>query len=334
MMRIAVVGAGSWGTTLANLLAHEGHDVRIWAHEAEVVESINRDHTNALFLAGCPLDRGLVASGDLGETLEAADLTIFATPSHVTRAVAERVGQVLNGSERPAVVSVSKGLEGESLKVMTDVLSETLPGIRLATLSGPSFAQEVYRRDPTAVVAASTDEEVAVLAQRILTTRSFRVYTSRDVVGVQLGGALKNVVAIAAGMLHGLELGHNSLAALITRGLAEMTRLGVAMGADPLTFAGLAGMGDLVLTATGALSRNRTLGVELAKGKTLEQILGERRTVAEGVRTAKAARELGLRFGVELPIATEVEQILFEGKSPRQAVRDLMDREPKPENWR
>jgi glycerol-3-phosphate dehydrogenase (NAD(P)+) len=333
-MRIAVIGAGSWGTTLANLLVHAGHDVRIWAYETEVVESINREHTNALFLAGCPLERQLEASEDLGHVVTDVDLIVSATPSHVTRGVAEQARAVLNGSAIPPIVCVSKGLESESYKTMTAVLGESIPGTRLVALSGPSFAQEVYRRDPTAVVAASDDAEAAQLVQQAFTTGHFRVYTSTDVVGVQLGGALKNVIAIAAGMLHGLELGHNSLAALITRGLAEMSRLGVALGADPLTFAGLAGMGDLVLTATGALSRNRTLGVELAQGRSLAEIMGDRRTVAEGVRTAQAAVELGQRTGVELPIATEVERILFEDKSPRQAVRDLMEREPKPENWR
>jgi glycerol-3-phosphate dehydrogenase (NAD(P)+) len=214
------------------------------------------------------------------------------------------------------------------------VLEEILPQCPIGALSGPSFAQEVYQRHPTAVVAASRDPKAAEQIQQAFSTSYFRVYRSADVIGVQLAGALKNVIAIAAGMIEGMGLGNNSRAALITRGLAEIARLGEALGADPLTFAGLAGMGDLVLTATGALSRNRSLGAELGRGRSLAEILAERRTVAEGVTTAKTAVELGKRAGVELPIASEVARILFEGKAPRQAIRDLMERELKAEQWR
>ena len=232
------------------------------------------------------------------------------------------------------VVSVSKGLEPRTLATLTEVLEETLPTCSAAALSGPSFAQEVYQHQPTAVVAASRDPHAAEIVQQAFSTNYFRVYTSRDVVGVQLGGALKNVIAIASGMLEGMGLGSNPRAALITRGLAEIARLGEALGADSTTFAGLAGMGDLVLTATGQLSRNRSLGAELGRGRTLAEILSGRRTVAEGVTTAQAAVELGRRAGVELPIATEVARILFEGKPPRQAIQDLMERELKAEQWR
>jgi glycerol-3-phosphate dehydrogenase (NAD(P)+) len=234
----------------------------------------------------------------------------------------------------PLMVTVSKGLEESTLNTMTDVLGEIFPDAQVTALSGPSFAQEVYARHPTAVVAASSTPETSTAVQQVFSTSHFRVYTSADPLGVQLGGALKNVIAIAAGLLHGLRLGHNTLAALMTRGLAELTRLGQAMGANPMTFAGLAGMGDLILTATGALSRNRALGIELAEGRSLEQILAGRRTVAEGVRTARAAVELSQRAGVELPIAQEVANILFEGKHPDEAVRHLMDRELKAEHWR
>lgn len=333
-MNIGVVGAGSWGTTLADLLARAGHEVRIWAFEPEVADAINSAHVNPVFLAECPLAENLTASNDLASVVAHAEMIVSATPSHVVRHVSRQVGQHLNGGRPPVVVSVSKGLETDTLKTMTDVLEDTLPAARVVSLSGPSFAQEVYQRQPTAVVVASGDREAAELAQRAFTTPAFRVYTSDDVVGVQLGGALKNVIAIAAGCLQGLGLGHNTRAALITRGLAEMTRLGEALGADPHTFAGLAGMGDLILTATGDLSRNRSLGIELAKGRTLDQILGERRTVAEGVKTAKAAVALGAQTGVELPIAHQMHRILFEGKRPEQAIRDLMEREPKPERWR
>lgn len=332
-MRVGVIGAGSWGTTLADLLARHGHDVKIWAYEREVVEAVNREHTNTIFLPDAPLDARLLAVGDLADAVRDREMLVSATPSHVARAVSARVTDALNGNA-PIVVSVSKGLEADSLKTMSDVLAETMPSVPVVALSGPSFAREVYQRHPTAVVAASRDPEAARAAQQAFSTKSFRVYTSEDVLGVQLGGALKNVVAIAAGMLHGLGFGHNSRAALITRGLAEMTRLGEALGASPHTFAGLAGMGDLILTATGELSRNRSLGVELAQGRSLEEILGARRTVAEGVHTARAAVRLGERATIELPIAEEVAHILFDGKQPEQAVGDLMERELKPERWR
>ena len=332
-MRIAVIGAGSWGTTLGDLLARAGHETLLWAREPEVVDSITRDQVNTLFLPGARLDKGLRATGAIASAVNGAELLVFATPSHATRAVATEVGKAVR-TPAPLAVSVSKGLEPDSLELLTDVLEEALPGSAVAALSGPSFAQEVYQRDPTAVVAASRDPKAAEMVQQAFATGYFRVYRSHDVVGVQLGGALKNVIAIAAGILEGMGLGHNSRAGLITRGLAEIARLGAALGADPLTFAGLAGMGDLVLTATGALSRNRTLGVELGQGRSLAEILSERRTVAEGVTTAKSAVELGRRAGVELPIAAEVSRILFEDKPPKQAIRDLMERELKAEQWR
>lgn len=333
-MNIGVVGAGSWGTTLADLLSRRGHRVTIWAYEEEVVASINREHRNTLFLADAPLDEGLAASGDITEVVRGRGMVVSASPSHVVRQVSTEVGRALDGGSPPILVTVSKGLEADSLKTMSDVLAETVPHARTVALSGPSFAQEVYQRHPTAVVAASRDADAARIVQEAFSTATFRVYTSEDMLGVQLGGALKNVIAIAAGILHGLGLGNNSRAALITRGLAEMTRLGEQLGADAHTFAGLAGMGDLILTATGDLSRNRSLGVELAQGRSLDDILGARRTVAEGVRTARAAVALGKQTGVELPIAEEVAAILFDGKRPDQAVKNLMERELKPERWR
>ncbi len=333
-MRIGVIGAGSWGTTLADLLAGNGHQVSLWAYEPEVVESINRDHINALYLADARLAEGIVARPDLGEVADGADLLVSAAPSHAVRAVSSELGTKLNGAKAPIIVSVSKGLEAGSLSTMTEVLRETLNSPPVVALSGPSFAQEVYARQPTAVVAASEDLVAAATVQRAFSTGHFRVYTSGDRLGVELGGALKNVIAIAAGVLYGLRMGHNTMAALITRGLAEMTRVGEAMGASSQTFAGLAGMGDLILTATGALSRNRTLGIELAKGRTLDQILASRRTVAEGVHSARAAVALAEKVGVELPIAVEITNILFDGKSPEAAVRDLMERELKAEQWR
>ncbi len=333
-MRIGVIGAGSWGTTLADLLATNGHEVRLWAYEPEVVESVNRYHVNALFLADSRLAETLTAHGDLGVVADGADMVVCAVPSHAVRSVMSKLASELSGTWPRVLVSVSKGLEETTLATMTDVLTELYPGVPVAALSGPSFAQEVYERHPTAVVAASAMPNAAGMVQQAFSMSHFRVYTSDDALGVQLGGALKNVIAIAAGLLHGLRLGHNTLAALMTRGLAELTRLGHAMGANPMTFAGLAGMGDLILTATGALSRNRALGIELAEGRSLDAILSARRTVAEGVRTARAAVQLSHRGSVELPIAQEVANILFHGKRPDQAVRDLMERELKAEHWR
>ena len=333
MTRIAVVGAGAWGTTLGDLLARKGEPVTIWAHEPEVVASINREHYNHLFLADAPLAGGMRASGDIAEVVRDAEVIVSAAPSHVVRAVMARAAKAISG--RPLVVSVSKGLDPERLSTPCAVLRDVLPAeTDLAALSGPSFAREVYERQPTAVVAASQDNDVAQRVQQIFSTASFRVYSLTDVLGVELAGALKNVIALAAGILEGLGLGHNTRAALITRGLAEIMRLGVTLGAEAATFAGLAGMGDLILTATGPLSRNHMLGVALGRGESLEEALAGRPTVAEGVNTARAAVALGERHRVELPIAQQVTEVLFHGKAPRQAIADLMERELKAEQWR
>ena len=329
---IAVIGAGSWGTTLGDLLVRRGHRVRIWAREPEVVESINVEHENVLFLPNAPLAEGLSAHGEIADAVCGVEMIVSAAPCHAVREISKRVATALNGST-PIVVSVSKGLEADTLKPMTDVLAETLDGLPVVALSGPSFADEVYQQRPTAVVAAAEDTAAAKQAQRVFSTGYLRVYTSKDPLGVQLGGALKNVIAIAAGILDGLGLGNNARAALITRGLAEVTRLGLTMGCDAMTFAGLAGMGDLILTTSGEQSRNRSLGKELAAGRSLDEILAERRTVAEGVPTTRAAVVLSDRTGVELPIAQEVGNVLFEGKNLRQAISDLMERELKPEQW-
>jgi glycerol-3-phosphate dehydrogenase (NAD(P)+) len=332
MTEIVVLGAGSWGTTLADLLARNGHRVRLWAYEAEVVESINARRENSVYLPGCTLAEGLSATNDPVAATNGAELILCATPSHVVRAVLSNAAPAI----RPGAlcVSATKGMEPGSLKSPSQVISEVLPAARVVALSGPSFALEVFQGQPTAVSAASADEDAAREVQSVFSTPRFRVYWSRDLIGVELGGALKNVIAIAAGILEGLGLGYNPRAALITRGLAEITRLGVAMGAEPMTFAGLAGMGDLVLTTTGLLSRNRALGVALAQGQSLDAYTASHRSVAEGVGTAQAAVELSRRVGVELPICTQVYQILFAGKPPVEAVRDLMERTPKMELWR
>jgi glycerol-3-phosphate dehydrogenase (NAD(P)+) len=329
---VAVLGAGSWGTTLANLLAAKGEQVRLWAYEAEVVDSVNRSRENTLFLPGVRLADGLKALADAAAAAEGADVVVSAPPSHAARAVLCSVrGAVASGT---LLVSATKGIETDTLCLMSQVVAETVPQARAAALSGPSFAVEVCQGQPTAVVAASADPSAASDTQRLFATPTFRVYSGSDVVGVELAGALKNVIAIAAGILEGLGLGHNPRAALITRGLAEITRLGVAMGADPLTFAGLAGMGDLVLTTTGSLSRNRALGVALAQGESLEHYRATHRSVAEGANTSRAGAALGRRMGVELPIIQKVCEVLFSGKPAADAVPELMGRELKSEQWR
>ena len=330
-MKVAVVGGGAWGTALADLLARKGEQVTLWARESEVIESINDRHRNDMFLPGADLAPELRAEADLDTAMRGAETVVSAAPSHAVRSVMTRAAGALHDT-RTLVVSASKGLDPERLERPSSVLDEVLPaGTPVAVISGPSFAWEVFQRQPTAVVAAASDHEVAQRTQRVFSTSYFRVYSHTDVVGVELAGALKNVIALAAGILEGLGLGFNTRAALITRGLAEITRLGVALGAQPMTFAGLAGMGDLILTATGALSRNRTLGVALGQGQTLAQALAGKSAVVEGVNTTQTAVALGERHGVELPIAREVANILFKNKPPRQAITDLMERELKAE---
>ena len=325
MTRIAVVGAGAWGTALANLLAHGGHDVVLWAREEDVVTSVNERHTNHRFLEGVALAPSLRATDDLAAAVAGAACVTYVPPSHVLRTVLRAHADAVPGDA--VVVVASKGIERDSLAVMTDVVEAELPGRVVAALSGPSFAIEVAAGQPTAVVAASTNLSAAQRVQQLFSMERFRVYTHDDVLGVELGGALKNVMAVATGIAEGVGLGFNSRAALITRGLAEMTRLGVALGAQPATFAGLAGMGDLVLTCTGSLSRNRSLGMEVGQGRPLSDILASRETVAEGVTTAESALALSRRAGVEMPIVAAVNRILFDGQAPARAIEALMSRE-------
>ena len=338
MTRVAVIGAGGWGTTLAALLAQNGHDVVLWALEPDVVTDITRAHENRRFLAGVRLPDTLVATDDLTAAVAGAVVLVSVVPSQfVGRVMAEARPHVSKGCQ---VVSASKGLETSTLRrmqeVLGEVLGEALGGAALAgftVLSGPSFALEVARESPTLVVAASSNRGAAERVQKLFQNHYFRVYTNSDVIGVELGGALKNVIALAAGMTSGLGFGHNTLAALITRGLVEIARLGQAMGARAETFSGLAGMGDLVLTCTGELSRNRTVGFRLGRGESLDSILSDMSAVAEGVKTALAAHELARRHGVEMPITSEVHAILEEGRDPREALSNLMQRDPKPEEW-
>ncbi len=331
MTRVGVLGAGSWGTTLAHLLAAKGCDVRLWAFEPEVAEAINARRLNPLYLPDAPLDSRLAASTVIGDVIAGAELIVSAAPSHAVRSVLAPIRDQLAGR---LVLSATKGLEAGTLARMSQVVYELAPTARFVVLSGPSFAREVYDGQPTLVVAASSDAEAARSAQQVFATPRFRVYTGGDVIGVELAGALKNVIAIAAGILDGLGLGSNTRAALITRGLAEMARLGVAEGAEPVTFAGLAGMGDLILTATGDLSRNRGLGVALAQGQSFKAYQATHRSVAEGANASRAGSALAARRGVELPIAERVCAVLFDGKPVRDTVAELMERELKAETWR
>jgi glycerol-3-phosphate dehydrogenase (NAD(P)+) len=331
-MKIGVIGAGSWGTTLADLLARQGFEVTLWAYESELVERLRRTGENALFLPGFTLAGNLAYTNDLATVAAAKDLLLLVPPSQVMRRVVQEAAPHI--APGTLVVSAAKGIENQTLQLMSEVLAETLPkGLteRQAFLSGPSFAREVAAGMPTAVVAAATDPAVARAVQETFSTTAFRVYTNDDVVGVELGGALKNVIALAAGVSDGLGFGHNTRAALITRGLAEMTRVGLALGAQSSTFAGLAGMGDLVLTCTGDLSRNRTVGMELGRGRTLEEILAGMTMVAEGVKTTLSAFHLAEKLRVEVPITDQMYRILYTNKDPRRAVTDLMLRDLKPE---
>jgi glycerol-3-phosphate dehydrogenase (NAD(P)+) len=324
-MRCAVIGAGAWGTALADLLAINAHDTTIWALEPDVAESINTTHENRRFLAGFSISDQLRATNSQQSAIRGASLVVFATPSSHLRRVATECAPFL---ERDAILVVAtKGIEQDTLSLMTQVVAGVLPGHDVVGISGPSFAAEVVARQPTAVVAASTNQRAALVTQLAFSNMSFRVYTNEDVAGVELGGSLKNVMAVATGVVEGVGLGHNTRAALITRGLHEMTRLGVAVGARASTFAGLAGLGDLVLTCTGGLSRNRAIGIEIGKGASLERALEGKETVAEGVVTAASARALAHRHGVVMPIVEMVNRVLFEGHVARSAVSELMTRE-------
>jgi len=328
----AVIGAGAWGTALADLLARHGHQVRLWAYEPEVAQAITRQHANPIFLPGFELHPRLQGVSDLGQALAGAQLVVLVMPSHVFREVLRQAAPSLPPAA--PVVTCSKGIEDKTGYTMSQIAAEVLAQedhCRLAALSGPSFAKEVAAEAPTAVTVASADPAVAQAVQAAFRGPRFRVYTSRDVVGVELGGAVKNPLAIAAGMVAGLELGHNVMAALITRGLAEMTRLGLALGAEPATMAGLAGLGDLVLTCTGGLSRNRSVGARLAQGESIEQITASMRQVAEGVKNTKTVLALAQRHGVEMPIIEAVRRVIHEGVKPLEALNELMTREPKPE---
>ena len=332
MSEIAVIGAGAWGTAISIVLGRKNtHGVRLWAHEPEVCASIQSRRVNDLFLPDLTIPETVIPTNSLDAALQGAQIVVSVMPSHHTR----RVFQAMLPHLRPDMlfVSATKGIENNSLLRMTEVISELLSdngrgfAPRIGAMSGPTFAKEVAIGDPTAITIASADQELAALVQREFSDPRFRVYTNDDVIGVELGGALKNIVAIAAGVLFGLDLGHNTVAALITRGLAEITRLVVACGGRPETMAGLAGLGDLVLTCTGGLSRNRSVGFELGRGRKLDDIIsGMHGMVAEGVLTTNAAVDLAHKVGVEMPITEQMHAVLQQGKSVQDAIRDLMSR--------
>jgi len=324
---MAVVGAGSWGTTLAQLLADKGYRVDLWVFEPELADQISATGENGYYLPGVRLSANIRASNDLAAVVGGHPMVVMVVPSHVYRSVAAKMVALLQ--PRAIVVTATKGIENDTLLTMTGIWEQLLPassGIALAPLAGPSFAKEVVRKVPTAVTVAATDLAVAQQVQQVFHTKYFRVYTSLDKIGVELAGPLKNVIALAAGACDGLGFGHNTRAALITRGLAEISRLGVRLGAHPLTFAGLSGVGDLVLTCTGDLSRNRGVGYQLGQGRKLEEILADMRMVAEGVKTARSVYHLAAKLGVEMPICEQVYRVLYEQKNPRTAVRELMER--------
>lgn len=331
-MRIGVIGAGSWGTTLANLLAKKGLEVKLWVYEADLAQRLKEHRVNDLYLPDYKLSEQLEFSHDLMEFVVDRQVLVLVPPSQVMRTVMDRIKNSL--APDCLLVSAAKGIENDSLLTMSEVLAEVFGESivnRCAFLSGPSFAKEVAAELPTAVAVAAEDYALASKVQDLFSTDYFRVYTNSDVMGVELCGALKNVIALAAGVSDGLGFGYNTRAALITRGLVEMARLGRAKGASLETFSGLAGMGDLVLTCTGDLSRNRSVGMELGRGRSLEDILGTMRMVAEGVKTTLSAYQLAQRLDVDMPITAQMYEILYAGKEPRQAVTELMMRDLKSE---
>jgi glycerol-3-phosphate dehydrogenase (NAD(P)+) len=331
-MRCTVLGAGSWGTALASLLAAKGYSVTSWDKDTAVLDDISRNHRNERYLPGVALQPTLHATPDVSKALEGADLVVLAVPSHAVRLVAIEMKRHVHAGT--PIVNVAKGIELETLMTMSEVLEDVLPvplHPYLAVLSGPSFAKEVAKGLPTAVTVAARWERIAKQVQDAFHTKTFRPYTSGDVVGCEIGGCVKNVVAIAAGISDGFGFGANALAALVTRGLAEISRLAVRKGANPLTLSGLAGLGDLVLTCSSDLSRNRTVGRGLAAGKSPDDVQKELGQVAEGVRNARSARDLAQKLGVEMPITETVYRVLYEKVSPRESVTALMMRETKPE---
>ena len=328
-MKIAVIGSGGWGTAVSLLLAGKGYDVYLWSWIQEETDRLNRDRENREFLPGVTLPKNIICSHDMRECVNDAKLIVTAVPSPATRTTAKQLSQFVTNGQK--LVNISKGLEEKTLMRLSEVYAQEIPQARIAVMSGPSHAEEVSRKLPTTNVVASNDKKLAAEIQSIFMDETFRVYTDTDVIGLELGGSLKNVIALCAGISDGLGYGDNTKAALITRGLAEISRLGIAMGAEEKTFMGLSGMGDLIVTCTSMHSRNRRAGILLGKGKSLRETLDEVRMVVEGVNTAAAAYELSRKYNVEMPIVEEANNILYNGASAREAVGRLMTREKKGE---
>lgn len=326
-MKIAVIGSGGWGTAIAQLLAEKGNDIYMWSWKQEETDNLNRDRENKEFLPGIKLNDRIVCSHNMEECVKEAAVIVTAVPSPATRSTAKQLSPFVK--EGQIIVNISKGLEKELR--LSQVYEQEIPQSQIAVLSGPSHAEEVSRKIPTTVVIASKNEQIAIQLQDIFMTEAFRIYTSDDVIGVELGGALKNVIAVCAGISDGLGYGDNTKAALITRGVAELTRLGVAMGANAATFSGLSGLGDLIVTATSTLSRNYTAGRYLGSGMSLELTLEKVHMVVEGVNTAAAAYNLGKKYGVETPIIEQAYNVIYNGADPRAAVNLLMTRKKKAE---
>lgn len=331
-LKISVLGAGSWGTALAGLLASKGYDVTIWAYEDEVCRQINEESENSTYLPGFKLPENLKSTNSIEEAILSSQLILSVMPSHVVRGVLSGVASLITPDQ--IFVSATKGIEIDTLMTNSQIVEEVLPGKiadGAAYISGPSFAREVAAQLPTAVTVASKYKNIALKVQEIFSTPYFRVYSSSDIIGLEVGGSIKNVIALGAGISDGLGFGYNARAALITRGLAEMTRLGLALGAKPSTFSGLSGMGDLVLTCTGDLSRNRSVGIKIGEGKKIDEILSDMNMVAEGVKTAKAAYLLAEKLGINMPICESIYKILYEDMEPKEAVSSLMTRDLKEE---
>jgi len=333
-MKIGILGAGGWGTALSILLSSNGHKVTLWEFQPNVAHVLATKRVNEPLLPGVRIPDEVEITSELEQVVENAEIIVIAVPSHVVRSLTERMRSF--SLQDKLVVSVAKGLENETLKRLSEVILENLPQLnsaQIVILSGPSHAEEVSRGVPTTVVAASESLESAKKIQRIFTTSTFRVYTNIDVIGVELGGSLKNIIAIAAGISDGVGYGDNTKAALMTRGLVEITRLGVAMGANPMTFAGLSGMGDLIVTCMSRYSRNRYVGEQIGRGRKLSEVLSEMVMVAEGVRTTKSAMALAEKYHVEMPITQQVYEVLFGNKDPQVAMSELMSRDLKVEKW-
>lgn len=333
--KIAVLGAGSWGSILANLLDENGHDVRLWSYNPKQVEELNTQHTNTHYIQNFTYSKSLVAYADMASALADVDAILFVVPTKAVRSMAHEVAEVLaKDHNQPALIHASKGIEQKTYKRISQVLAEEIPAANrrsITALSGPSHAEDVARHDITLITAASENPEAAKNTQDLFMTPYFRVYTNSDVIGVEIGAALKNIIALGAGASHGLGYGDNAKAALMTRGLAEISRLGTSFGADPLTFIGLSGVGDVIVTATSTNSRNWRAGDELGRGEKLDDVISHMGMVIEGVATTKAAYELAQQRGVSMPITTAIYQVLYQGKDIKTAISDLMQREGRSE---